>query len=78
MIPTARSLFLELYDLVPELVRLAFRAALLLPKHVRALAQMLVVSAAPMLVGAAFGAAFGLPKEVGSLAYDLIQARLRL
>ena len=63
---------------VPVFVGPPFRAALLLPKQVGALAKMLVVSAMPVFVGPPFRAALLLPKEVGALANNLVQALLRL
>jgi hypothetical protein len=63
---------------VPEFVGPPHRAAFLLPKDIRTLAKMLVMSAMPVFLRAPMRTAIQLPKKIGAHSNDMIQAFLRL
>jgi len=63
---------------MPVFIGSPFRASLLLPKNVCALAQMRLMSAMPELLRATIRTTFMLPQQLGSLSNNLIQTLLCL
>jgi hypothetical protein len=62
---------------VPKFVGPSCRGAFLLPKDVRTLAKMLVMSAMPVFIRAPMRTAVRLPKKIGARSNDLTERRVQ-